>query len=263
MSDLSGRVALITGASRGIGRGSAIAFAEAGADVVVAARSMDALEETTEAVRAAGGRALPVPCDVGRAEDIERCVAAAVETFGGVDILVNNAQAIDYRLLLDSTDEIMRDALDTGPFAAFRFMRAAHSYLKIRNGVIVNVGSSAIHLPNTTRYGVYTAAKAAMEALSRNAATEWAGDGIRAFTLHPTAESVMTKSWKARDPEGYAALASKMPNGHLGDPLEDIGRPLVRLVLHADRFNGKTIVLTATGAAETVEVIEDRPFSMP
>jgi NAD(P)-dependent dehydrogenase (short-subunit alcohol dehydrogenase family) len=256
-------VAIVTGASRGIGRGAAIAFAEAGADVVIAARSINALEKTAEAVEAAGGRALAVPCDVGQAEDIERCVAAAVETFGGVDIVVNNAQSIDYRLLLDSTDQVMRDALDSGPFAAFRFMRAAHLFLKARRGVIINVGSSAIHLPNSTRYGVYTAAKAAMEALARTAATEWADDGIRAFTLHPTAESVMTQSWKSRDPEGYAALVSKMPRGHLGDPLDDIGRPLVRLVLHADRFNGKTIVLTAMGAAETVETIEDRPFTLP
>jgi NAD(P)-dependent dehydrogenase (short-subunit alcohol dehydrogenase family) len=263
MGDLSGRVAIVTGASRGIGRGAAIALAEAGADIVAAARTVEALEQTVAAIQSVGGRAIAAPCDVARAEDVSATVVRAVDTFGGLDIVINNAQAIDYQLLLESSDETMADALETGPFATFRFMRAAYPHLKRRKGVIVNVGSSAIHMTDTTRYGVYTAAKAGIKALTRAAASEWAADGLRIFLVHPTADSVMTLGWKAREPERYAALVGTMPKGRLGDPLEDVGRPLVRLIHNADRYHGKTIVMTAHGVAETVEVVEDKSFPLP
>jgi NAD(P)-dependent dehydrogenase (short-subunit alcohol dehydrogenase family) len=264
MGDLSGRVAIVTGASRGIGQGVAIAFAEAGAAIVAAARTVDKLEETCARITAKGGKAIAVACDVMNPADIQTVVDRAVEAFGAVDIVINNAQTIEYLYLNDSSDKTMTDALQSGPFATFRFMRAAYPHLKARGGgVIVNVGSSAMHLANTSRYGPYNAAKAGIEALTRTASDEWGVDGIKTFMINPSAESVMTMNWKNREPEKYAAAIKNMPGGRLGDPLEDIGRPLVRLVANADRYSGKTLHMNAAGVGETIETITDKPFPLP
>jgi len=141
-------------------------------------------------------------------------------------------------------------------------MRLAYPYLKQRQGVVVNVGSNSTHLPNTSRYGPYNAAKRAIEALTRTAADEWRSDGIGVFMIHPTAESAMTMNWKAREPEKYAAAVAAMPGGRLGDPELDIGRPLVQLVQRANEFSGKTIHLSAGGVAETAETITQLPISL-
>ncbi len=255
--DLAGRVAIVTGASQGIGRGIALAFADAGASVVAAARSIDKLTETCAEIEARGGAAVPVACDVQDAAAIAACMDRAVATFGGVDIVVNNAQNIRYAFILDSTDDDMTDAWESGPLATFRFMRLAHPHLAQRGGVVVNVGSSATHLPNTSRYGPYNAAKRAIEALTRAAADEWAADGISVFMINPSAESAMTMNWKAREPEKYAAAVASMPGGRLGDPELDIGRPLVGLVGDAARLSGMTIHMNAAGVGQTVETITE------
>jgi NAD(P)-dependent dehydrogenase (short-subunit alcohol dehydrogenase family) len=262
MGRLSGKIAIVTGASRGIGRGTAIAFAEAGAKVVVAARTVAKVEEVCALIKAAGGEAVAVACDVQKASDIEACVAKTVEAFGGVDIVINNAQNIEYLYLMDSSDQTMANAMDSGPFATFRFMRAAYPHLKARGGgVIVNVGSDAMHLAITARYGPYNAAKAAIEALTRTASDEWGAEGIHSFMINPSAESVMTENWRNREPDKYAAAVKKMPGSRLGDPLEDIGRPLIGLVLDAERLSGKTLKINAGGITEVVETISEGAYA--
>lgn len=255
MGDLSGKVAIVTGASRGIGRGASIAFAEAGANVVAAARSADKLEELVSEIEAAGGRALAVKCDVRQREDIAACVNAAIQRFGRIDVLYNNAQTIEYLYLKDSSDETMLDVIMSGPIATFRFMQEAYRYLKETGGVIVNTGSSSRYLPSGARYGPYNSAKAGIEALTRTAADEWAEDGIRVFMLNPEAESTMTLNWKAREPEMYAAAVAGKPNNRMGHPVEDIGRPLVKLILDADRYNGRTLGLDSSGVRNATETI--------
>jgi NAD(P)-dependent dehydrogenase (short-subunit alcohol dehydrogenase family) len=264
MGRLSGRVAIVTGASQGIGRGVAIAFAEAGAAVACAARNVEKLQETCAGIEKIGGRAIAIGCDVRKLEDIEACVARTVEAFGGVDVLVNNAQTIKYVFINDADDQTMQDTLHSGPLASYRFMRAAYPHMKARGGgVVVNVGSSAQHLPVTARYACYNAAKAGIEGLTRAASDEWKGEGIYTFMIHPAAETAMVLGMKAREPERYAAAVASYAKGRMGDTLEDIGRPLVGLVVHAGRFTGKTIRMNSNGVGDVVETIQDIPFEAP
>lgn len=262
MADLKGKVAIVTGASRGIGRGAAIAFAEAGASVIVAARSTDKLAELVAGIEATGGKAHAVACDVRRKEDIEACIAAAIDTYGRLDVLYNNAQTIEYLYLADCSDETMLDVIMSGPVATYRFMQAAYPHLKKTGGVVVNTGSSSRYLPSTARYGPYNSAKAGIEALTRTAADEWKDEGVRVFMLNPEAESTMTLNWKAREPEKYAAAVANKPKGRMGHPVEDIGRPLVQLICDADTWNGKTLGISSGGIKNTIETITFEPVAL-
>src|SRR5262249_36105032 len=161
-------------------------------------------------------RALAIAADVGEPADIARCLERTRDELGGLDVLVNNAQAIRYAFLLDSTDDDLAEAWTTRPLAPFPFMPAAHPLLKGRRGVIVNLGSGATLMHDGGFYGVYTAAKAAIEALTRTAAVEWGPDGIRAILVNPAAESPMVAAMKERDPARYAELVGRVPLGRFG-----------------------------------------------
>jgi NAD(P)-dependent dehydrogenase (short-subunit alcohol dehydrogenase family) len=242
--DLGGRVALVTGAGQGIGRGIALALADAGAAVTLVGRTESKVAGVAAEIVARGGRALAVAADVGEPADIARSLERTRAELGGLDILVNNAQSIRYAFLLDSTDDDLAEAWTSGPLATFRFMRAAHPLLKERRGVIVNMGSSATLMHDGGFYGVYTAAKAAIEALTRTAAVEWGVDGIRALLVNPAAESPMVAAMKERDPARYAELVGRVPLGRFGDAEVDIGRAVAWLVSSdAGYITGTTIML--------------------
>ena len=263
MRDLAGRVAIVTGASQGIGRGIALAFADAGASIVAAARSVQKLDETCAEVAARGGNAIPVECNVQDAGDVEACIARTVEEFGGIDLVVNNAQNIRYLFMMDSSDEDIADAWESGPLATFRFMRLAYPYLKEREGVVVNVGSNSTLLPNTSRYGPYNAAKRAIEALTRTAADEWRSDGISVFLIHPTAESAMTMNWKARDQRSTPLRSRRCLADASATLSSTSGVRSSKLVRRASEFSGKTIHMSAGGVAETVETITQESIVLP
>ncbi len=261
-NEMAGKVAIVTGASRGIGRGASLAFAEAGAAVIVAARSTDKLTELVAEIEVMGGKAHAVACDVRSKDDIAACIKAAIDTYGRLDVLYNNAQTIEYLYLKDCSDETMLDVIMSGPIATYRFMQAAHPHLKATKGVIINTGSSSRYLASGARYGPYNSAKAGIEALTRTAADEWAEDGIRVFMLNPEAESTMTMNWKAREPEKYAAAVANKPNQRMGHPLEDIGRPLVKMILDADHYNRKTLGISSAGVTDTIETISFEPMTV-
>ena len=172
---LTDRVAVVTGGGKGIGRGICLAFAEAGADVVCAARTASDLEATAKAVRERGRRALPVRADVTRTEDLERIVEAAVSEFGRLDVLVNNAGGTGPRPAMQTSEAYFEAALRFNVTQAFLLTRLAvpHMVETAGGGAVVNISSRSSDMVQTA-FVAYGAGKAALNMMTRNLAAELA-----------------------------------------------------------------------------------------
>jgi NAD(P)-dependent dehydrogenase (short-subunit alcohol dehydrogenase family) len=184
---LDGKVALVAGASRGIGATTAHAFARAGAAVVLAARDKDALEHVAGGIRADGGRALAVPTDVGEPASVERLVAQAEETFGRLDAAFNNATdgpmpAPLADLDVDGFDRAIRTNI-RGTFLGMKYQIPA--LLRAGGGAIVNMSSGAGGLQGVANLAAYATAKAGIVAMSKVAALDYADQGVRVNVVAP------------------------------------------------------------------------------
>jgi NAD(P)-dependent dehydrogenase (short-subunit alcohol dehydrogenase family) len=231
MGTLDGKIAIVTGAGQGVGEGIALALAKEGASLVVAGRTASKVERTARAIEALGGKALAIGCDVRKPEDIADTIAATLKAFGGIDILINNAQIVHNDLLDNLDDGQFAEVFDSGPLATFRFMKAVKPHLKARGGgSIINLATSGAVRWDAKGYGVYAAAKQAIRSLSRAAAHEWAADGIRVNTIAPIAMTPALEGWIAGDPVGSNAFLDSIPMKRIGDPEKDIGRAVVFLV---------------------------------
>jgi NAD(P)-dependent dehydrogenase (short-subunit alcohol dehydrogenase family) len=240
---LDGKVALITGAGQGVGQGIAFALASEGAHVAVTGRTMGKLVDTVAEIRKRGGTAQAFACEVTAKADLERCVAEVASAFGGINILVNNAQLVPLGLLLDVTDEDFVDGFDSGPLASLRLMRLCHPYLK-GDGVIINLATGAAYRQDSARYGAYAAVKEAIRALSRAAACEWGQDNIRVNTIVPFAMSKGLEGWMQAVPEEAAAFFQTVPMRHAGDCESEIGRAVVAICGPDFKYvTGQTIAL--------------------
>ncbi len=230
MTDLSGKVALVTGAGQGVGQGIALALAAAGARVAVTGRTLAKLEQACALIAERGGEALAVAGNVKNAASLADMVAATVERFGGLDILVNNAQEVPNGKLEDVSDEAFLAGFESGPLATFRLMKLARPLLAARGGgVIVNLASSAGIRWDMSGYGAYGAVKQATRVLTRAAAAEWGRQNIRVLSIAPHAESPGLKWWIANNAEEAEAFFRTIPLGRIGKLEEDIGRAVAAL----------------------------------
>ena len=245
MGALQGKIALVTGAGQGVGQGIAQALAGEGVDVAVVGRTEAKLESTCARLRELGVKAEPYTCDVSDTATIPAVVERVVDTFGGLDILVNNAYAGAMGPLLSMDDEAFQQGFHSGPFATFAFMRAAYPHLKKREGAsIVNLVTSAMVRRDPTNYGAYAAAKVAVRSLTRTASAEWGKDGIRVNCIAPLASSPALAAWTEACPEEAAAYIGTVPLGYVGHCEDDIGRGVVMLVGPDARYiTGATIPL--------------------
>jgi len=177
--DLTGRVALVTGAGTGIGRATARLLAERGADVAICGRRMEKLEEAAAHIRETGRKALAVPVDVRRPEDCRRLMQTVGDAFGKIDILINNAGGAHGHVALAKMDLTKWDRdVQLNLNSAMYCSQAALEWLKARPGCIVNISSMA-GVTGTAGVGAYSAAKAGLQMFTRVAASEWGGHGIR------------------------------------------------------------------------------------
>jgi NAD(P)-dependent dehydrogenase (short-subunit alcohol dehydrogenase family) len=230
MTILDDHCAIVTGAGQGVGRGIALALASEGCAVAIAGRTAAKLHAVVKEIEQRGGRAIAVECEVADPGQIEACVERTVSELGGVQVLVNNAQAVPLGPLLDVPDAAFQAGFDTGPLASLRFMRACHPHLKQRGGSIVNLGTGAALRPDPVGYGAYAAVKEATRALTRAAAVEWGEDGIRVNTIIPLAMSPGMKMWVETRPDEAQAFMNTIPLRRGGDCEQDIGRAVVMLV---------------------------------
>jgi NAD(P)-dependent dehydrogenase (short-subunit alcohol dehydrogenase family) len=185
--DLTGRSAVVTGATRGLGRAFARALAEAGADIVVVGRDEVAAAEVEKELAEIGRRSCTVIADITSRPEVERVLAMAVERFGAVDVLVNNAGACIHRPALEVTDEEWRHVLDVNLDALWTACQVFGRHMVERgSGSIVNIGSISGQIVNRPQWQpAYNASKAAVHQLTRSLAAEWGPLGVRVNALAP------------------------------------------------------------------------------
>jgi 3-oxoacyl-[acyl-carrier protein] reductase len=222
MIDLTGKVALVTGASRGIGRAIALKLGERGADVAVNyVQAEAAAEEVCGLLRDMGQRAEGVQADVAAAEDVSRMIETVHGALGPVDILINNAGVTGDQYVAMMDDATWTRVLDVGLTGAFRCLRAVvRDMMKKRWGRIVNVASVAAYMGDIRRAN-YAAAKAGMLGLTHAAARELAGQGITVNALAPGV--IETDLIAGMNEQRAAGLKQMIPMGRFGRPEEVAG----------------------------------------
>ena len=222
--DLDGRVALVTGASRGIGLDLALAVAHAGARVAVAARTVDDLRSLAAEIEAERGSAAhPVALDLRSLASIEQAVAETVARFGQIDILVNNAGLGTNHDALDATEEEWDELMDVNLKGLFFACQAAgRRMVERRYGRIVNMSSQAGRV-GIRRHAAYCATKGGVEQVTRVLALEWAPYGITVNAVAPTFIRTPGTAERLDDPAFLADVLARIPAGRVGSPMDVAG----------------------------------------
>tara|TARA_R110001592_G_scaffold363372_1_gene686087 strand:- start:206449 stop:207222 length:774 start_codon:yes stop_codon:yes gene_type:complete len=216
---LKNKVVIITGSGQGIGAATARLMAAEGAKVVLAARRMNLLEQVVAEIVATGGIAMAHSCDVSDEAAVKQLVAATVQAYGKLDIVVNNAVLMVPGMLASHSTKSWRQNFLVSLDGAMFLMREAHSQLKQNGGAVVNV-ASVCALRGSIGTAGYSAAKAGMIALSRNAAIEWGKQGVRVNTVIPGVFLTPPTLGLMPDSESQAATAKSLPLGRIGEPVE-------------------------------------------
>ena len=244
---LDGKTAVVTGGGTGIGKGIALEFARAGAEVAIAGRRPDVLSETAAEIRALGRRALAVPTDVTQRDEVERLIASATEAFGSIDILVNNAaHGGSGPSMADSDEERWDEIIDTNLKSAYLCCRAVvPGMIASKTGCIINISSVAATRPEGCR--IYGIAKAGVNFMTRGLAQDLAPHNIRVNCIAPGAvRTDMLTVDVGEDEENWDKLASYIPLGRVGAPA-DIGTVALFLASPAAHYISAQII-TVDGA---------------
>jgi len=240
---LEGKVALVTGAARGIGRACAVALAEAGADLILGLRDQATGEELIETIKGLGCKALPVQMDVSQMDQIDQAVGMGIRHFQHIDILVNNA---GIGAANNAEDVIEKDFDETisvnlkGTF--FTAQAVGREMIRQKSGKIINIGSQAGFVALETE-SIYCMTKAAIAHLTKCLALEWAKYNITVNAVAPTfIRTPGTKKWLGNE-EFYRSVIRRIPLGRVGDP-GDVAGPVVFLASpQAAMITGTTLMV--------------------
>ncbi len=242
---LAGKTALVTGAGQGVGHGIASAVAAAGASVVIAARRAVNGEAAAEAIAERGGSALFVRCDVTVRADVHAAVAAAVESFGGLDAMVHNAVSPPGPpcALQDIGDDVIAAQIATSTTAAFHCAQASFEHLQRRGGSLILLTSPA-GIEGSGNLPLYAAVKGAQRGLLKSLAREWGPAGVRVNAIAPVAWTQSMTDATAANPALQPRLEARTPLGRIGDPEADIGPVAVFLMSSLARhMTGQTLAV--------------------
>jgi len=241
---LEGRVVLVTGAGRGVGRGVVDALAAAGASIVA---SVHHGADSAPLVAAVGGRTVAPVCDVTRRADVDAAVACAVDTFGGLDALVHNAVSNRSNEITDleaASPALVAEHMAVSVRALLYLAQAAHPHLAARRGAMVVLTSPA-GMQGTHDRALYGTVKGAQRGFLKALAREWGPDGIRVNGVAPLAMTPALERAFAGDPGMEARLSRIVPLGWFGDPARDIGPAVAYLCGDGARYvTGQTLVVS-------------------
>ncbi|EDP64519.1 dehydrogenase with different specificities [alpha proteobacterium BAL199] len=243
MFELTDKVALITGSSRGIGRAIAETMARQGAKVVVSSRKQEACDAVVAEIQAAGGEAIAVPCNIGRKEDLETLVAATRRAYGKIDVLVCNAATNPvFGPMHEVSDEAYDKIMTTNVKSAFWLCNMVAPQMAERSGGSIIVISSIASMYGNRKLGLYGISKAAEQQFVRNLAVEWGGHNIRANAIAPGL--VRTDFARAlwEDPKRLAIMEAITPLKRIGEPVEIAALATFLASDSASFITGQTIV---------------------
>jgi 3-oxoacyl-[acyl-carrier protein] reductase len=247
MSKLTGRVAIVTGASKGIGAQIARTLAAAGAAVVVNyAGSRDGAEKVVSEIKAAGGNALAVQADVAKAQDAQRLVAQTVKAFGAPDILVNNAGVYQFAPLEEVTAELFHRQFDINVLGLLQVTQEAVKHFSPNGGSIINISSvvSTLSLPGSS---VYAATKAAVDTITRVLSKELGGRRIRVNSINPgVIETEGTRTQGIIGSDFEKNILAQTPLGRIGQP-DDVAKVVVFLASEDSGWVTGEAILTSGG----------------
>lgn len=258
---LEGKVALVTGGSRGIGQATAVAFAQAGAHVVLCSRNLEDLEKVAHEIRGIGRKALPVAAHMGRLENVRMLVETTMAEFGKIDIVVNNAgTAPVYASCLDAEERLWDSIMNLNLKGLYFLSQAAARVMKAQGGGrIINVASIDGYKPQEN-VGIYSISKAAVIMVTKSMALELAPYNIRVNAIAPGAiDTKMLNNMWANLPEARKTLAKKAvsagtPLGRIGIP-DEIAGAMIYLASDASSFmTGETILID--GGAMLVSTLD-------
>ena len=239
--DLSGRAALVTGASKGLGRAMAMGLAKAGCDLALCARDAEGLRETRAAAEALGVRAETFPMDVLRKDSVGRAVDAVAASFGKIDVLVNNAGVNVRKTTLDLSEEEWDRVLDTNLKGYFLVAQAvAPHMIRQKRGKVINVSSifGAVGMNNQL---AYACSKGGINQMTKVMAIEWAPHNVQVNAIGPTYFETPLVATLRHDPERFRFINERTPMGRWGQPEELEGTAIFLASKASDFITGQTI----------------------